>query len=186
MVHKLVPCGWFLAVVARWLPCLFAGLRQLANRNLFSNLLVRQLEVPAWMRIDWALLDHWTSPENRSYLQWSVPRHSPYCMPSGPIKVASCCIMELAKSSVLQVAFEVVVQASLAALAAHLAEISALANAAGSIGTSTSSTGLWSFLILLMLTLTILVPKSTETNFPLIHFPPCEPSDFIFDLSSVQ
>ena len=63
-------------------------------------------------------------------------------MPSGPIKVASCCIMELAKSSVLQVAFEVVVQASLAALAAHLAEISALANAAGSIGTSTSSTGL--------------------------------------------
>ena len=24
------------------------------------------------------------------------------------------------------------------------------------------------------------------TNFPLIHFPPCEPSDGIFDLSSVQ
>ena len=56
-------------------------------------------------------------------------------MPSGPDKEASCCMIVLAKSSVLQVDFDVAVQASLAALAA-------LASAAGSRGTSTSSTGL--------------------------------------------
>ena len=103
--------------------------------------------------------------------------------------------MVLAKSSVLQVAFEVDVQASLAAFAVQLAEFSELANAAGSRGTST----VYIFNRIVILsdladidlhysgsksTPTIL--PSTETSFPLIHFPPCEPSDLIFDLSSVQ
>ena len=47
----------------------------------------------------------------------------PYWMPSGPINEASCCMIVLAKSSVLQVAFEVVVQASVAALAAHFGPV---------------------------------------------------------------
>ena len=109
--------------------------------------------------------------------------------------MASCSMMLFAWSSERHVDFTAV-QAPLAedsAPAAALAEKSALASAIGSKGMSISSIGLWSFLILLMLTFTILVPKSTptmlpstETNFPFIHFPPCEPSDLIFDLSSVQ
>ena len=114
------------------------------------------------------------SRKNRSCLQWVVPKHTDHTgfLPVLPVMrhAAWWCWQSL--------------QFCRWSCCAGIAVFWALANAAGSRGTSTSSTGLRSFWTLLTLTFTILVPRSTptilpsiETNFPLVRFPPWEPSD---------